>query len=210
MSEQPKRGTLRIVGGGDTARVLMETGGGGRRVAVPDIAVLALERAREEGFQAGQAAARAESRAREAELVETIVRLGERLPAAWEAQLERFGETLRGALVDLAFQAAERLARSPLLVAAAVRSAVDEALSLPLGEGTIEVRCHPADFAILNQPSGGGAPSRLRFVPDPRLEPGDAWIGTAETGDLDGRLGGRLEILRERLEALAFTEAEEP
>lgn len=209
MSDQPKRGTLRIIGGGETARVLMETGGSGRRVPVPDAGVLALERAREEGFQAGQAAARAENRARETELVETIVRLGEQLPGAWEAQLDHFEETQRETLVELAFQIAERLVRSPLLSAAAVRSAVDEALSLPLSEGPIEVRCHPADFAILNHHPDGGAPSRLRFVPDPRLEPGDAWIETAETGDLDGRLAGRLHILRERLEAMALALAAE-
>jgi len=205
MSEHPPRGTLRIVGGASTARVLVETGGNGRRVAVPDTESLAVERAREQGFHEGQAAARAECEAREAELVETVARLAEQLPDAWSAQLERFEEKLCGTLVDLAFQIAERLVRSPALSAEAVRSAVDEALALPLIDGQIEVRCHPADCTRLGRHPSVGSAGRLRFVPDPRLEPGDARIETPETGDLDGRLAGRLRILRERLETVVLS-----
>jgi flagellar biosynthesis/type III secretory pathway protein FliH len=204
MSDRPIRGTLRIVSGGETARVLVETGGHGHRAPVPDAGAMALERAREEGFQAGVIAARAESVAREKELTETIARLAEQLPGAWEDQLARFEETLRESFSELAFQVVECLARSPLLATEAVRSAVYEALSLPLGEGPIVVRCHPADAEALAQTPDHGVPQRLRFVPDPRMEPGDAWIETAETGDLDGRLAGRLQILREHLEAMVI------
>lgn len=199
MSSSPNRGTLRIIGGASSARVLV-AGGDGGQVAVPDSHSLLSERARAEGFAAGRAAALAEAAARESELEAALARLESELPVALEAQFARFEETLRGALVDVAFQIAENLVRSSVLSAEAVRSAVDEALSLPLLGERIEVRCHPADVARIGD-GGTGRPGRLHFVADPRLEPGDVWIETAETGDLDGRVAGRLGLLRERLEA---------
>lgn len=203
MSERPHGGSLRVIGGAATARLVVESAGT-RGVPVQDTDALALETARKEGFDAGHAAAREAARSRQADLEEAISRLVERLPQAWDDQLARLEEELRETTIDLAFAVAETLAQSPLLSAAAVRSAVAEALSLPLVGGEIEVRCHPADVGALQRVPPPASSGRLSFVPDAHLEPGDAWLVTPETGDLDGRLAGRLEALRKRLrDALA-------
>ena len=196
MSDRRSEATLRIVGGANTARLVVSTAGGPTEV-VPDTRELAARKAREEGYRAGYEDAAAKARTELDAHREAVARLANRLPAAWDAELERLEDGLRAAVVELAFQIAEAVVRAPLHAPEAVRSAVSEALSLPLLEGGLTVRCHPADADALQ--ASPRADARIRIHPDARLEPGDAWISTPDTGDLDGRLAGRLDILRQRM-----------
>ena len=194
---------MRIVGGAETARLMVSTIGA-EAEAVPDTHSLAAQRAREEGYREGYALATEQGRAAQAVQQEAVARLAEHLPVAWATDLERLEADLRETVIDLTFQIAEAITRAPVHSPDAVRSAVAEALALPLLNDGLAVRCHPSDAAVLQRSSPDGGGSRVRFLPDPGLEPGDAWITTPDTGDLDARLAQRLATIRERFKELAL------
>jgi flagellar biosynthesis/type III secretory pathway protein FliH len=209
MSRTNARGSFRIVGGAETARLVVETTDAAP-APVGDVLSLAVAEARADGYREGHAAAMAQATREQAELREALARLGEALPQSWEEQLAGLEGAMQATLIDLAFGIAECLLRQPVQSEQVVRGAVAEAMALPLLEGNMDLYCHPHDAAALQQSPPMEARGKLRIVPDARLQPGDACLTTAENGDLEGHLSQRLDVLRDRLRDLALPPSEGP
>jgi flagellar assembly protein FliH len=160
----------------------------------------AVEKARQEGFEAGVAAATAELQVEVDALRDAFTEDLTRIEAA-AAETFRRAEPL---LAALAFEVAETIlnARLPEPLRAVSERAITEAVERATGELSVDILLHPVDYLRL-QESGIVDQllvmhSGLRWHPNPDLKQGD-WVvqtPTATTRRLEAEL---LATLRSRL-----------
>jgi flagellar assembly protein FliH len=158
------------------------------RRAAGRVRAAAAEEGRAEGLRAGIGQARAALAALE------------EAQAAWLARAEV--EAL-----DLAVEMARRiLGRELRLDPAAVGEGARAALQAAGRRRSLRVRLHPdAVTQLRGGPAGLGSPaegSALELLADPTLLPGDVVVET-EAGQVDGRIGSRLECFRAALAGTA-------
>jgi flagellar assembly protein FliH len=145
------------------------------------------QQAREEGYAAGHAEGLAAAR----ELTQTrLARLDALLDAA-ARPLQAMDERVELELARLAMTVARQvlsheLRTSPDLVVEAVRQA---ALALPAASGSLRVRLHADDLALLRQL--GAAEEHWQLLADPTLQRGDCLL-ESERSRLDARVETRL------------------
>jgi flagellar biosynthesis/type III secretory pathway protein FliH len=198
MSDSRTSANFRVIGGADSARLVFTTAEAPEQTA-RDEQEISLAEARTEAYRQGRADAEAEAAAQMGQLQQTVEQLADRLPAAWEATIDALEQRFVNAAIELAFSVAEEVTRNCGLGTAAARTAIEEALELPLLGDRIEVRCCPEDLAVLRSDGTCAEDARLTLVPDAKLAPGDVWVVTPRNGELDGRLSQRLQALKEAL-----------
>jgi flagellar assembly protein FliH len=156
----------------------------------------ALEQAREEGYAAGLA----EARAQLAPAADALALAA----AGVEAALEEFTATAERRAVELALLLAERVVGEALQVRPElVLSAVTGALRASGERDQLVVEVNPEDLALVQAGVGEvasrvGGIHRLEVVPERRVPRGGCIVRTLE-GEVDARVAEKLELAREAL-----------
>jgi len=156
------------------------------RPTVSDLEALERE-ARDEGFAAGLAEARAVA---QEEYAQRIARLEAILHAA-ARPLDGLDDATEQELARLALVIAQQviaheLKLSPELIVQTVRQA---ALALPSATRSLRVYLHPDDLTLLREQDA--AEPHWQLLPDPSMQPGDCRL-ESESSRLDARVETRL------------------
>ena len=153
-----------------------------------------LERAHDEGLEAGRAAA-------EAEFAEQIEALRSIVASAGEALVAEI-HGVEEVLVDIAFEAVCRIIGATLATPEGVASVIREVVREVRGREQLLVRLSPQDFALLGEHKDTllnvQEGLRLEFVADERVVLGGCIVEVAG-GTLDGRLETQLKQLSDTL-----------
>ena len=130
----------------------------------------------------------------------------EKLWAALEASFNIFKKQVETQiarqLIDMSVRLAEIILRRELPDKSMVKDVITEVLAPVSDLQGAKVRVNPGDLEILmnSRPEGGRSDmiSRLEFVADDSLQPGDVLI-ESKNGYFDARISERLKLLQEKL-----------
>jgi flagellar assembly protein FliH len=162
-----------------------------------------LERARQEGYEAGLAAGEAAF----SDQIESLRHLARSAEAALSGDIHGFEDVL----IDIAFEAVCRIIGRTLATPEGVASVIREVIREVRGREQLLVRLSPQDLALLGERVStllnGQEGLRLEFVADERVALGGCIVEVAG-GTLDGRLETQLKQLSDTLLGVRRIESE--